>query len=166
VVYWLDVLPIEFAIHKIHSMYWLIIKQHFTYLKLELLWFCTKALEMLSYLTEHCSFTVSSCTIPTGQRIVYQPLEQHIPSAGLQVVYEDGVMCEVTKKPRRTTIDLPCDPDRDVPVTPSRAYEGNKQTICNYYVEFSSSKLFCPSLSRGLVTNTSPVITAGKFAIL
>jgi len=127
-------------------------------------------LEVLSYVTEYCSFTAStsstSCTIPTGQRVVYQPLEQHIPSAGLQVVYEDGVMCEVTKKPRRTIIDLPCDPDRDVPATPSRAYEGNKKIICNYYVEFSPSKLFCPSLSRGLVTNTSPVITAGKFTIL
>ncbi|XP_065883640.1 uncharacterized protein [Dysidea avara] len=98
--------------------------------------------------------------VSTGQRVVYQPLEQHIPSAGLQVVYEDGVVCEVTKKPRKTIINLPCDPDHDVPATPSRAYEGDKQTICNYYVEFSPSKLFCPNMVRGLVADTSPVITA------
>jgi len=72
----------------------------------------------------------------------------------------------VTKKPRRTIINLPCDPDQDVQATPSRAYEGDKQTICNYYVEFSPSKLFCPSLLRGLVANTSPIITAGEFDTL
>lgn len=92
--------------------------------------------------------------------MVHQPLEQHIPSAGLQVVYEDGAVCEVTKKPRRTIINLPCDPSRDVPATPARAYEGDKQAICNYFVEFSPSKLFCPSLTSGLMANT--LVTAGK----
>ena len=82
------------------------------------------------------------------------------------MVYEDGVVCEVTKKPRKTIINLPCDPDHDVPATPSRAYEGDKQTICNYYVEFSPSKVFCPNMVRGLVADTSPVITAGKLCMV
>ena len=99
-----------------------------------------------------------------GHKTVYQPLEEHIPSAGIQLVYEDGIVCEVTGKPRRTIIILPCDPDSndDTAPTPARGYEGEKKAICNYYVEFTPSKSFCPTLRRGLAGNYSPLITAGK----
>lgn len=103
-----------------------------------------------------------------GKRIVYQPLEEHIPAAGIQLLYEDGDICEVTGKPRRTIINLPCDPNGnvDVPPLPSRGYEGEKQAICNYHAEFTPSRSFCPTLSRGLVGTFSPVITAGKILFL
>ena len=99
-----------------------------------------------------------------GKRIVYQSVEEHIPSAGLQLLYEDGDVCEVTGKRRRTIVNLPCDPngDGDIPPVPARGYEGNKQTICNYHVEFVPNKSFCPTLRRGLVEDYNPVITAGK----
>ena len=100
-----------------------------------------------------------------GQRTVYQPLEEHIPSAGLQLVYEDGDVCEVTGKPRRTIISLPCDPDSnnaDIPPVPARGYEGEKQAICNYHAEFVPNKVFCPTLRRGLIQDHNPIITAGK----
>ena len=92
-------------------------------------------------------------------------MEQHIPSAGIRLLYEDGDVCEVTGKRRRTIIDLPCDPDGDnnVPPAPARGYEGEKQSICNYHAEFIPSKSFCPTLRRGLVADYNPVITAGEF---
>jgi len=99
-----------------------------------------------------------------GQTIVYQPLEEHVPSAGLQLIYENGDTCEVTGKPRRTIINLPCDPDNnaDMPIVPARGYEGEKQAICNYHVDFVPNKSFCPTLRKGLVQNYNPIITAGK----
>ena len=100
-----------------------------------------------------------------GRRIIYEPLEKHIPSAGIQVIYEDGDTCEVTGKPRRTIVKLPCDPDgnSDAPPVPARGYEGEKQTICNYYAEFMPSRSFCPTIRKGLMADYNPVITAGKF---
>ena len=99
-----------------------------------------------------------------GRRVVYEPLEKHIPSAGIQLIYEDGDTCEVTGKPRRTIIKLPCDPDGNdnVPPVLARGYEGEKQTICNYYAEFIPSRSFCPTLRKGLAGDYNHVITAGK----
>ena len=102
-----------------------------------------------------------------GQKMVFEPLEKYLPSAGVQLVYEDGDTCELTGKPRRTIIKLPCDPDGnpDVPLVPARGYEGEKQAICNYHVEFMPSRSFCPTLRNGL-TDFNPVITAGKLLLI
>ena len=82
------------------------------------------------------------------------------------MIYEDGDVCEVTGKPRRTIINLPCDPDNNggVPLAPARGYEGEKQAICNYYAEFAPSRVFCPTLGGGIAGDHNPTITAGKMS--
>ena len=58
-------------------------------------------------------------------------------------------MCEVTKRPRRTVVSVPCNPAKQL--TPEtlasllvKGWEGKKADVCNYYLEFPPSQYGCP----------------------
>lgn len=76
-----------------------------------------------------------------------EPLQSGIPGAGFQLVFDGGEKCEVTKKPRQTIVRFPCAVDTVMDVinlSPMRAYEGEKKSICTYFVEFPPSQFGCP----------------------
>ena len=89
-------------------------------------------------------------------------------SFGLQLILNDGETCEVTKKPRRTIVQFPCNPNMEVDTstfTPVKAYEGDNKMICNYFVEFPSSQLGCPLVDvnrENLLSKEEVTIQAGK----
>ncbi len=76
-----------------------------------------------------------------------EQLEPNIPGHGIQLIYEEGEICEVTKIPRKTIMKLPCDEKVEYPVQnfhPKQAREGQKKEICQYFIEFPPSKFGCP----------------------
>lgn len=86
-----------------------------------------------------------------GKTVSVDYLTAGVPSSGFKVTFDDGEVCDITKKPRRTFLHFPCDPDSPVSAdrfNPLRAYEGDKKLVCNYFVEFPPSTLGCPELSR------------------
>ena len=87
----------------------------------------------------------------TGEVPRLEELEPNIPSMGIKLVYEDGDVCEVTNRPRKTIIKLPCNgvnfhsPESLAnSIYPVKAFEGVKNEICQYFVEFPPSKYGCP----------------------
>lgn len=99
----------------------------------------------------------------TGTTLSVEQLEPHIPGRGFKVVLRDGDVCEVTKKPRVTTVNFPCNPSARYPpqnFRPSRATEGQKENICQYLVEFPSSQFGCP-VRDGTEMTQMPQLTAG-----
>lgn len=118
--------------------------------------------------------TLACITVPgvkptsTGKRLRIEQLEPNIPSMGIRLVYEDGETCEVTKKPRRTTIRLPCSREADYSAQslhPRQAWEGKGTEICHYYVEFPASKFGCPvddSMSHTLASTLSQHMGEGS----
>ena len=71
-----------------------------------------------------------------------EQIEPNIPGHGFKLIYDEGEICAVTKKPRKTIIKFPCNaahhyqPEQ---LNPTKAFEGQKNDVCNYYVEFSQS---------------------------
>jgi hypothetical protein len=106
--------------------------------------------------TVHCNgVKSSSCIIvpgikPTsaGKNLQINFLQDHQPTIGFKLIYEDGETCEVTKKPRKTIISFPCDYSLSIVdhdhFKPLRAFEGDKKLICNYFVDFPPSRFGCP----------------------
>lgn len=95
-----------------------------------------------------------------------EQIEPNAPAQGLKLILEEGEMCELTKKPRRTIVTIPCDSSAAVgpeELAPKRGWEGQKSDVCNYFVEFGEHRLGCP-VERGvsLMTSHKPVIKAGK----
>ena len=79
-----------------------------------------------------------------------EQLEPNIPGSGFKLIYEDGETCEVTNRPRKTTISLPCNPFTNYKpqhFNPRKAWEGQKSEVCNYFVDFSPSSFGCPTPS-------------------
>ena len=77
-----------------------------------------------------------------------EQLEPNIPGSGFKLIYEDGEICEVTNRPRRTIINLPCNPFTNYKpqhFNPRKAWEGQKSEVCNYFIEFSPSSFGCPT---------------------
>ena len=88
----------------------------------------------------------------TGEDPRVEELEPNIPNMGINLVYDNGDICEVTNAPRKTIIKLPCGEDSGGSSTdrqasfihPLKAHEGKKNEICHYFVEFPPSKYGCP----------------------
>lgn len=79
-----------------------------------------------------------------------EQLEPNIPGRGFKLIYEDGEICEVTNRPRKTIISLPCNPFTNYKpqhFNPRKAWEGQKSEVCNYFIEFSPSSFGCPTPS-------------------
>ena len=84
----------------------------------------------------------------TGVLPRVEQLEPNIPGSGFKLIYEDGEICEVTNRPRRTIINLPCNPFTNYKpqhFNPRKAWEGQKSEVCNYFIEFSPSSFGCPT---------------------
>ncbi len=76
-----------------------------------------------------------------------EQIEPNIPGNGFKLIYEEGEICEITKLPRRTIIKFPCNPSvQNIPeqMNPTKAFEGTKKDVCNYFVEFHHSQHGCP----------------------
>ena len=87
----------------------------------------------------------------TGRLPRVEQLEPNVPGSGFKLIYEDGEICEVTHRPRKTTIALPCSPFtiyKAQHFNPRKAWEGQKSDVCSYFVEFPPSSFGCPVLSR------------------
>ena len=85
----------------------------------------------------------------TGVLPRVEQLEPNIPGSGFKLIYEDGEICEVTNRPRRTIINLPCNSFTNYKpqhFNPRKAWEGQKSEVCNYFIEFSPSSFGCPTL--------------------
>lgn len=83
----------------------------------------------------------------TGVLPHVEQLEPNIPGSGFKLIYEEGEICEVTNRPRRTIINLPCNPFTNYKpqhFNPRKAWEGQKSEVCNYFIEFSPSSFGCP----------------------
>lgn len=83
----------------------------------------------------------------TGLLPRVEQLEPNIPGSGFKLIYDDGDICEVTHRPRRTVISLPCSPFtiyKPQHFNPRKAWEGQKSDVCNYQVEFPPSLFGCP----------------------
>ena len=84
----------------------------------------------------------------TGSFAHVEQIEPHAPGKGFKLVYEDGDVCQVTKKPRRTVISLPCASpgvqSQASTLSVRKAFEGESDAICNYFVEFPPSQFGCP----------------------
>ena len=79
-----------------------------------------------------------------------EQLEPNIPGSGFKLIYEEGETCQVTHKPRVTTISLPCNPFTNYKpqhFNPRKAWEGQNSEVCKYFVEFSPSSFGCPTPS-------------------
>ena len=80
-----------------------------------------------------------------------EQIEPNIPGHGFKLIYDEGEICAVTKKPRKTIIKFPCNaahhyqPEQ---LNPTKAFEGQKNDVCNYYVEFSQNQFGCPVLPK------------------
>ena len=88
----------------------------------------------------------------TGVLPRVEQLEPNIPGSGFKLIYEDGETCEVTNRPRRTIINLPCNPFTNYKpqqFNPRKAWEGQKSEVCNYFIEFSPSLFGCPTSASG-----------------
>ena len=99
----------------------------------------------------------------TGMTLSVEQLEPHVPGRGFKMILMDGDICEVTKKPRVTTVNFPCNPSAKFPpqnFRASRATEGQKENICQYFVEFPSSQFGCP-VRDGTEVTQMPQLTAG-----
>lgn len=86
-------------------------------------------------------------------------------SSGFQLTFDNGVLCEVTNKPRRTIVKFPCDPNKEISVTefvPLKAFEGDKKLICHYYMEFPASQYGCPIQELKTLTKRDITIEAGQ----
>ena len=91
------------------------------------------------------------CCVVVGRTVSVDYLTADVTSSGLKVTLDDGEVCDITKKPCRTFLHFPCDPNKHVNVdrfNPSRTYEGDKKLVCNYFIEFPPSTLGCPELNR------------------
>lgn len=87
-----------------------------------------------------------------------------VAGSGFQLILDNGAICEVTSKPRRTVIRFPCDPNKEVSssaLAPLKAYEGDKKLICNYFVDFPPSQYGCPVLLK----DSDIIIEAGMVII-
>ena len=106
-----------------------------------------------------------------GQVASVQVIEKELFVSGFQLVLDEGETCEVTKKPRKTILNFPCDPNRVLDLSsfkPLKAHEGDRKETCCYYVEFPSSQLGCPIHihSKNLITGTfQTTIEAGWLVI-
>ena len=93
----------------------------------------------------------------TGLLPRVEQLEPNVPGSGFKLIYEDGVICEVTNRPRTTTVSLPCNPFTNYKpqhFNPRKAWEGQKSEVCNYFVEFSPSSFGCPSIGNSPETDS------------
>ena len=89
------------------------------------------------------------------------------PGRGILLTLEAGEVCELTKKPRKTLLQFPCDPsihNEPSQLTILKSYEGQNKLICNYYVNFAPSQLGCP-VPRGdslAKIDLNPVLLSGN----
>ncbi len=76
-----------------------------------------------------------------------EQIEPNIPGNGFKLIYDEGEVCELTKTPRKTIIKFPCYPNvqyKPEQMNPTKAFEGQKKDVCNYFIEFSPSQFGCP----------------------
>ena len=103
-----------------------------------------------------------------GATLRAEQMEPNVPAQGLKLLLEDGEICELTRRPRRTIVTIPCDPSGvagpgSEELVARKGWEGQKSDVCNYFVEFGGHKLGCPVVRGGnLLTSHKPQIRAGK----
>ena len=101
-----------------------------------------------------------------GATLRAEQMEANAPAQGLKLLLEDGEICELTRRPRRTIVTIPCDPSGATgpeELVARRGWEGQKSDVCNYFIEFGGHKLGCPVMRPGnLLTSRKPQIRAGK----
>ena len=101
-----------------------------------------------------------------GKLSVIESIQENAAAYGFKLIHDNGEICDVTKKPRKTIIIFPCDPSHVIHPTemsPLKVYEGEKKFICHYYIEFPSSQYGCPHLQHvgQLLEKTTIIIQAG-----
>ena len=128
---------------------------------------CSRAALCQTRRTHACLFVPGVQPTSAGAVLRAEQIEPNVPATGLKLLLEEGETCELTKRPRRTVVTIPCDPAGPEELVPMRGWEGQKGDVCNYFVEFGGHKVGCP-LERGasLVTSHKPEIRAGKCSVL
>ena len=92
-----------------------------------------------------------------------EQIEPNIPGHGFKLVYDEGETCEITKAPRKTIIKFPCNPSinyQPEQMNPRKTWEGQKNEVCNYFVEFPPSKFGCPVSSADVSVPSSTLTSA------
>eukprot|EP00052_Salpingoeca_macrocollata_P026788 m.250476 g.250476 ORF g.250476 m.250476 type:complete len:873 (+) comp22641_c1_seq2:58-2676(+) len=70
-------------------------------------------------------------------------LDRGSAMAGIRLAYDGGELCDITKRPRKTVLEIVCNPLHDNPAQTFSVVEGTGNSVCVYSVR-GSHNLGCP----------------------